>query len=75
MPTYQVSGTGGVGRDRRPRRVRNPKTGAWLLSPVTAGEKPSWTKDRAAAWLGLPLAASRQVEVLRDAHGVEAELD
>jgi hypothetical protein len=29
--------------DRRPRRVRNVKTGQWLAGPLLADAKPAWT--------------------------------
>lgn len=60
--------------DRRPRRVRNAKTGQWLAKPLLAGEKPEWTKKREEAWIALAGAALRQVEQLQ-ALGVEADLD
>jgi hypothetical protein len=61
-------------RDRRPRRVRNPKTGQWLARPASAAEKPEWTKDRAQAWLGTVAIALRQIDVL-EAHGIDAEME
>jgi len=60
--------------DRRPRRVRNVKTGQWLASALLAGAKPAWTKKRDEAWIGLAVAALRQIDQLRD-QGVDAELD
>jgi len=60
--------------DRRPRRVRNTKTGQWLAAAVSASEKPAWTKKRDEAWIGLAVAALRQIEQLREV-GVDAELD
>jgi hypothetical protein len=60
--------------DRRPRRVRNVKTGQWLMGPIAAGAKPAWTKKREEAWIGLAVAALRQIDALREL-GVDAELD
>jgi hypothetical protein len=60
--------------DRRPRRVLNVKTGQWLVNPLLAGAKPIWTKKRDEAWIGLAVAALRQLDALR-ALGIDAELD
>lgn len=74
MPAFQiVHGRGAY--TRRPRRVRNVATGEWLAAPVTAFEPPEWTSDRTNAWLGLPVAALRQLDILKDAHGIEADMD
>jgi hypothetical protein len=61
-------------RDRRPRRVRSAKTGQWLAKQIVAGEKPEWTKDRTAAWLGTGAIALRQIDVL-EALGIDAEME
>lgn len=60
--------------DRRPCRVLNAKTGHWLAKTLLPGAKPEWTKKRDEAWLGLAVAALRQVGLLREL-GVDAELD
>jgi hypothetical protein len=73
MATDRTYATGGP-RDRRPRRVRNAKTGHWLAKPVSAAEKPEWTKERAEAWLGTGAIALRQIDVL-EALGIDAEME
>ena len=74
MPGHQLlSGRGAY--DRRPRRVRDASAGDWLARPARANEAPEWTKDRTRAWLGLAGVALQQIDVLRDAHGIEAEMD
>ena len=56
-----------------------PPAGEIVVKPtISAGSKDTaryGPKDRTRAWLGLASVALQQIEVLRDAHGIEAEMD